>query len=108
MRPTDIKDCPRLHLPPARPEQEEIELITKECLWNQAYNRYRETKCNEKGIIQNDPMTKQERRGKAKLSKRARNGEIVISTTDKSCELTISSMDSYTQQGEVHIADGRM
>ena len=67
MRPTDLKDCPRQHLPPARPEHEEIQMISKECLWNQAYNTFKNKNCDEKGIIKNDPMTKQERRGKVKL-----------------------------------------
>merc|ERR1711954_17894 len=69
------------------------------------YQMYKNTNCDEKGIIRNDPMTKQERRGKIKLHKRATNGEIVISTTDKSCDITISSMESYLAQGEVHIAN---
>ena len=32
-RVTDIKDCPRVCLPPSRPETEEIQLHTKEALW---------------------------------------------------------------------------
>ena len=50
-------------------------------------------------------MTKSERSGQIKLKARTIRGEIVISETDKSTEITISSRESYTQQGQPHIAN---
>ena len=90
LRVTDIKDCPRLILPPARTTSEEAQILTKESLWCSKYAIYRARNCNEKGYQLTDSMTKQERRGQKKLSKRKASGEIAISTTDKSCEITIS------------------
>ena len=81
-----------------------LQVKTKECLWEQAYSQFRLKYWNEKGIIREDPMTKQERRGKIKLQKRVQEGTIEISQTDKSQELTISSRESYSKQGEVHVA----
>ena len=49
-------------------------------------------------------MTKSEKRGKQKLTKRATNGDIVLSKSDKSTEITISSMESCIQQGEIHVS----
>ena len=107
-RVTDIKDCPKLILPPSRPGNEEMELHNKETLWNNRYKLYRENKCNEKGFIKVDNMTKSERRGQRKLGKRKSTGQIVISSTDKSSEITISSREAYKIQGSVHVSKDKL
>ena len=103
-RVTDLKDCPRLHLPPARPQDEEVELLTKETLWSKEYLTFRSRNCTDKGILKYDNMTKSERRGYKKLMARRKRGEIVISQTDKSCEITICSREAYRIQGEAHVS----
>ena len=105
---TSIKDCPRLFLPPARPQQEEQEIFTKESLWNQAYNQFMARNTHqESGKVLYDTMTKSERRGYHKLRKRSQANELVISTTHKSTEINLSSFESYAQQGEPHVAKDR-
>ena len=108
LRVTDLKDCPKLVLPPPRPQSKEIGFLTKETLWSQSYQRFRIKNCNDKGILKRDPMTKSEIRGKIKLSKRANAGEIVISQSDKSNEITISSQESYKSQGDIHTVNDRL
>ena len=62
LRVTDLKDCPKLILPPPRPQVEEIGFITKETLWAEKYQCYRTKFCNEKGIQTTKQLTKSEKR----------------------------------------------
>ena len=108
LRPTDIRDCPRLMLPQPRPPPEEAMFQAKEVLWNQVVDKYIRGHCRENGDQMVDNITKQERRGIRKLRLRAKRGEIVISTTDKSGKLTVSSMKNYLAQGEPHVAGDKV
>ena len=87
LRATDLKDFPRLHLPPTRPQQEELVLATKETIWKQRYCEFMKKYCNQKGRLNMDNMTKAERRSFFKLQKRVRAKEIVVAETDKSGKL---------------------
>ena len=73
LRPTDIRDCPRLILP-----KEEAMFQVKEVLWNETVRRYRERHCKESGDQMVDNLSRQERRGIRKLRARAKSGEIVM------------------------------
>ena len=103
LRTTDIKDCPRLILPPARPQTEEMEMAAKEQLWLQRYSQYMSLNCNAQGKIRQDNMTKSERAGLKKLLTRKKTNEIIISKTDKSSKNTVSSRESYLEQGATHV-----
>ena len=37
IKATDLRDCPRLQLPAARPQEEELMISAKEHLWSQRY-----------------------------------------------------------------------
>ena len=63
MKATDLKDCPKLHLPPSRPQAEKVEFHTKEHMWTMKYCEYMMKHCTENGRQKIDNMTKQERRG---------------------------------------------
>ena len=73
-------------------------------IWVEAIVRYKALHCKEDGTQMIDNLTKQERRGIAKLRKRSKAGEIVVSSTDKSGRLTICTMTNYLQQGSPHVA----
>ena len=100
VRVTDMKDNPRVVLPPPRPPQEEAVLTAKELLWNEAIQDYSRKNCR-KGC-QKTNLSKKEEAGIKKLELRKKSGEVVIIPTDKSGRMSISSRESYTKQGDVH------
>ena len=95
LQTTDLKDCPRLYLPPPRPQAEEAEMGAKEFSWEHRYKIFMRNSCDESGRMKIDNMTRAERRGYFKLIKRAKNRELAISQTDKSAKNTVSTMESY-------------
>ena len=103
LRTTDLKDCPRLYLPPPRPQAEEAEMGAKEFSWEHRYKIFMRNSCDESGRMKIDNMTRAERKGFFKLIKRAKSRELAISQTDKSAKNTVSTMESYIQQGSVHV-----
>ena len=64
--------------------------------------------CNQKGQQLDQNVTAQQLRGIEKLRNRESKGEIIISETDKSQHTTVSSVDSYTEQGNVHASKDRV
>ena len=62
LRPTDLRDCPRLSLPQPRPPKEEATLQAKEVIWAEATARYKALHCKEDATQMVDNLTKQERR----------------------------------------------
>ena len=77
-------------------------MATREQIWNTTISRYRETNYKENGTQRADNLTKAERRGEIKLSKRTLAGEIVVSETDKSGKTTVSARDAYRKMGIEH------
>ena len=69
LRATDLRDCPRVILPPPRPKEEEAVLTSKEIGAIQILNRYRLAKCSKKGEQLVDNLSDSERKGFEKLRK---------------------------------------
>ena len=103
-----MRNNPRLHLPRARPSNEEIELSGKAHTWKQATLTYMENNCDSKGRQLEGNLTPDEVQGTNSFNERTKAGEIVISTTDKSNLTTISSHESYIAQGTLHTQKDRL
>ena len=67
VRVTDMKDNPRVELPPPRPPKEEAVMTAKEMLWNEAIEDYSRKHCKEGR--QRTNLTKTEDTGMRKLEK---------------------------------------
>jgi hypothetical protein len=102
-RPTDCKNNRRTILPEARPIMEEAELELRTHVWKGEVTKYKKKYCNEEGKQNYTNLTPEQARGLKKLIKRRDAGEIVITVGDKDKKLSVSTVESYRQQGEVHI-----
>ena len=69
LRPSDLRDLPRLYVPPPRPEAEEVEFSVKEHMWDRKTRFFMDHNCDGEGIIIKDNMTRSERRAFIKLPK---------------------------------------
>ena len=98
IRPTDVKNCPRVKLSGPRSQREEMELGTKHKVMLKNTKEYIRTLEE-----QPDNLTKSERRGLRKLKKRVDAGEIVIVQSDKSNRLCVMSVEAYRMMGTPHI-----
>ena len=87
----DMKDNPRVQLPPPRPPKEERVLEAKEFMWNETLERFISSNCDEKGNQRCRNTTREEQKGMKKIRERQKDGSIVISTTDKSGKTSASS-----------------
>ena len=98
LRPTDVKNCPKIKMPKARTTKEELELTSKQEMALRESRRYlREISSHP------DNLTKSERRGINKLKKRVDAQEVVILQTDKSGKLCMMSLEMYLRIGEPHV-----
>ena len=95
---------PRVELPKPRPQEEERTLMAKELMWEEEIKAYIKIHCNNKGDQLESNLTKQQKRGLAKLRERAKSGEIVITCTDKSNGFAASTRENYRLQGAPHVA----
>ena len=96
LRPTEVKNNPRTHLPKPRSTKEEAEFMTRDTLTGREFKEYIDN--NKPGVS----VTQGELRGIEKLKKRIGAGTLVICETDKSGKLTPMTPEVYTKLGEVH------
>ena len=96
VRATDVKNNPRVCLPPARPVREEAEFMSRNVMVDKVTERFMNN--NPRG----DNLTESEKAGVEKLVKRSKAGEIVIYQTDKSGKSCVASVESYKRQGVLH------
>ena len=98
LRPTQIKNNPRVHMAKARPVLEEANYAVR----GEKVRVITEHHIEER--IKTDNMTDSERRGMKKLQKRMKQSEIVILRADKSGKFCRASMEAYCTMGDKHTA----
>ena len=101
IRPTNVKNNPKVIMPDPRPPVEEAHLLTRRTLAHLEASRFiqnMKVQCN---------LTPSEKRGIKKLTKRVKAGELVVGETDKSGKIFIASMEAYIQMGDKHASKDR-
>ena len=102
LRPTMVKNNPRVSLPKNRPLKEEAKLIHRRTTVEEEVSEYTKEQSD------TDDLTAAERRGVAKLRKRILDGEIVVYETDKSGKLCVATIEAYEKQGDVHAREDKI
>ena len=101
LRATDIPTVQRLFPPkPASLRRETIMQNIKDKMLNKV-KEYKENKCNEKGCIKNQNVSKQQADGLKEVKEN--NDEYIVFTTDKSGHFTVDSPQNYEKAMDKHV-----
>ena len=100
LRPTNVKNNPRVMIPGPRPPIEEAELLTRT---SQIEQKILGSLSLEESLVYSN-ITPGERRGILSLQKGVADGKIVVYPTDKSGKLAVASRASWVRQGLVHVS----
>ena len=89
LRPTNVKNNPRVQLAKSRPVKEEGELITRETMIKRTSVKFLGNQ------EKRENLTASENRGLRKLKKRVKEVEIVMVKSDKSGKLCVVDIETY-------------